>query len=116
MPSVTPAGVTSYKVWMQVCLHHEKKISRRSYEIITWESRRSYVWFCVADSHQSSPPKIQGGRQRDQLVQQARGMREWPARWRPGNGIGQRATREQARLAHDRGTAPASARPGNRHG
>ena len=58
MPSVTPAGVTSYKVRTQVCLHHEKKISRRSYEIITWESRRSYVWFCVADSHQSSPRKI----------------------------------------------------------
>src|SRR5438105_458683 len=67
----------------------------------------------MGDSHRSSPRKIQGGRQRDQPVQQARGMREWPARWRPGNGSSQRATREQERLARDRGTALASARSGN---
>ena len=41
MPARTPAGVLDYKVRTWVCLHHEKKISRRSPEIITWESRRS---------------------------------------------------------------------------
>src|SRR5256885_16608608 len=80
MPTRTPAGVLSYKVRTGVCLNHEKKISRRSSEIIMWESRRSSVWFCVADSNRSSPRKIQGGRQRDQPVQQARGVREWLAR------------------------------------
>jgi hypothetical protein len=57
MPSRTPAGVLAYKVRTWVCLHHEKKISRRSPEIITWESRRSSGRFCVADRTQSPPRK-----------------------------------------------------------
>jgi hypothetical protein len=49
------AGVRSYNVRTRIRLHHEKKISGRSYEIITWEWRRGYVWFYMADSHRSSP-------------------------------------------------------------
>ncbi len=54
----------NYKVWTQVCLHHEKKISHSITKIIRWESRSITFSICVADSHRSSPRKIQGGRQR----------------------------------------------------
>jgi len=36
MPSGYPWGVLVSKVWTEICLNHEKKISRRSTEIITW--------------------------------------------------------------------------------
>jgi hypothetical protein len=35
MPSVIPWGVTVYKVRTHIRLHHEKKILRRGYKIIT---------------------------------------------------------------------------------
>ena len=47
MPTSNPAGLLIYKVRTQVCLHHEKKISRPITEIIRWESRPITEIFCV---------------------------------------------------------------------
>jgi len=36
MPTVIPAGITNYKVWTGIHLHHEKNKWRWNHEIITW--------------------------------------------------------------------------------
>ena len=88
MPRSNPAGLLNYKVRTQICLHHEKKISRRITKIKRWESRRITIWFYVADGHWSSPRKIQGGHRRAASGVRAGGQSQGVVRRYPGHAAG----------------------------